>query len=683
MPFSEEEARSRTSASQEARENLSRGMYVLIVLFPLLGSLFAGFGGRFLGHRGASVLSLGCGTLGFMASALAYYEVALSGSACSVALWRWCHSECFQASWSLYFDTLTVVMLVVITSVSTLVHLYSTAYMAQDPHLPRFLSYLSFFTFCMLMLVTADNFLQVFFGWEGVGLASYLLINFWFTRLQASKASIKAMLMNRVGDIGLALAMFAIFSMFHTVDFATVFACAPLVAGQAMTLGSLSLDGLTLIGLLLFLGAMGKSAQLGLHTWLPDAMEGPTPVSALIHAATMVTAGVFLLARCSPLLEWAPGALTTIVLVGSATTVFAATTALVQQDVKRVIAYSTASQLGYMMVACGLSQYALGMFHLVTHAFFKALLFLSAGAILHGLGDEQDVRRLGGARALLPFTYSMMLLGSLALVGMPFLAGYYSKDMILEVAWARWTMAGSVGYWLGAFVVACTAYYSCRLVLMTFFHTWTGPRATVQHAHEASWALALPLMVLALGSVFVGYLGRDMFIGAGTDFWRQAVCMLPQHHALVEAEYVPLAAKWLPLGSMVSGALLALVVQWRGPVVPGPWYGFLSGRWYLDALVNALVASPMLQVGYTWTWKALDKGALEVVGPWGLATTALGVAQGVRRVHSGRLYQYAVVMLLGMVVWMTWATMLPAWDARLGAMVVLSGVCLGFEKKAA
>ena len=659
-----------------------QGMYVLILLFPLLGSLLAGLGGRWLGARGASLVTIGCVTLCMVCSGVAMYEVALSGSPCSVPLWAWCQSECFQAAWSLYFDSLTVVMLMVITSVSMLVHLYSTAYMAQDPHLPRFLSYLSIFTFFMLMLVTADNFLQVFFGWEGVGLASYLLINFWFTRLQASKASIKAMLMNRVGDIGLALAIFAIFRMFHAVDFATVFACAPLVAHQTLSLGWMSMHGLTLIGLLLFLGAVGKSAQLGLHTWLPDAMEGPTPVSALIHAATMVTAGVFLLARCSPLLEFAPTALTTIVLVGSFTTLFAATTALVQNDLKRVIAYSTASQLGYMMVACGLSHYAVGMFHLVNHAFFKALLFLSAGAIIHGLGDEQDVRRLGGVRQLLPFTYSMMTIGSLALVGMPFLTGYYSKDVILEVASMRWTMPSTLGYWLGSCVVACTSYYSFRILVMTFFTGARSARASLAHIHEASWGLAVPLMVLALGSVFVGYLGRDMFIGPGTDFWRQALCVLPQHHVLMESEYLPLVLKWLPLGSVLGGALMALGVQAWGWRLPGAWYRFVSGRWYVDTLYRALVGWPVLRVGYTWTWKALDKGSLEVLGPWGIATTATQVGEGLRRMQSGRMYHYAVVMLLGMVFFMTWTTMAHAWDARVSAMVVLSGMLMHFEKTA-
>jgi NADH-ubiquinone oxidoreductase chain 5 len=428
-------------------------MYLLIVLLPLLGSIAAGFFGRFLGFRGAAIITISCVLASSFLSCIAFYEVALSGSPCYLKLAPWFFSEMFDASWGFYFDSLTVVMLIVVTFVSTLVHIYSISYMSGDPHIPRFMCYLSIFTFFMLMLVTADNFIQMFFGWEGVGLASYLLISFWFTRLQASKSSIKAMLINRVGDFGLALGIMALFSVFKTVDFSSVFACAPQFAGTSFIFCNFKVDTLNTICILLFIGAVGKSAQLGLHTWLPDAMEGPTPVSALIHAATMVTAGVFMIARCSPLFEYAPTALTVVTIVGAMTCFFAATTGIVQNDLKRVIAYSTCSQLGYMVFACGISNYSVGVFHLMNHAFFKALLFLSAGSVIHALSDEQDMRKMGGVVQLLPFTYAMMLIGSFSLAGFPFLTGFYSKDVILELAYANYTISGNFAYWLGSICV--------------------------------------------------------------------------------------------------------------------------------------------------------------------------------------------------------------------------------------
>ena len=454
-------------------------MFLLIVLLPLLGSIAAGFFGRFLGFRGAAIITTSCVLTSSILSCIAFYEVALSGSPCYIKLAPWFFSEMFDASWGFYFDSLTVVMLIVVTFVSTLVHIYSISYMSGDPHIPRFMCYLSIFTFFMLMLVTADNFIQMFFGWEGVGLASYLLISFWFTRLQASKSSIKAMLLNRVGDFGLALGIMALFSVFKTVDFVTVFACAGQFAETSFIFCNFKLDTLNTICILLFIGAVGKSAQLGLHTWLPDAMEGPTPVSALIHAATMVTAGVFMIARCSPLFEYAPKALVVVTFVGAMTCFFAATTGIVQNDLKRVIAYSTCSQLGYMVFACGISNYSVGVFHLMNHAFFKALLFLSAGSVIHALSDEQDMRKMGGLIQLLPFTYAMMLIGSFSLAGFPFLTGFYSKDVILELAYAKYTISGNFAYWLGCICVLFTSYYSFRLLFLTF----VTPTAAVSYTH--------------------------------------------------------------------------------------------------------------------------------------------------------------------------------------------------------
>ena len=425
-------------------------MYLLIVFLPLISALTAGLFGRFIGREGAKWITVGCIVTTFILSSVAFYEVALAGSPCYFELMTWIDSEMFSTSWGFMFDSLTVVMLVVVTCVSSLVHLYSTEYMGGDPHLPRFMSYLSLFTFFMIILVTADNFLQMFVGWEGVGLCSYLLINFWFARLQANKAAIKAMLVNRVGDFGLALGIFAIFLTFKSIDYATVFAAAPTVIGQTTTFFNFEVDTLNLICLLLFVGAVGKSAQIGLHTWLPDAMEGPTPVSALIHAATMVTAGVFLLARCSPLFEYAPTALVVVTIMGAMTAFFAGTTGLLQNDLKRVIAYSTCSQLGYMVFACGLSGYSIGVFHLANHAFFKALLFLSAGSVIHAMGDEQDMRKMGGLVRVLPYTYAMFFIGSLALMGFPFLTGFYSKDVILGnricSLYITWTFCSLVRY---------------------------------------------------------------------------------------------------------------------------------------------------------------------------------------------------------------------------------------------
>ena len=651
------------------RKNLNL-MYLLLVFLPLLGSLQAGLLGRFLGSRGAAIVTTGCVVISAMLSSVAFYEVALSGSVCSIPLLSWFSSEMFDAAWGFYFDTLTVVMLVVITSVSSLVHLYGISYMSHDPHVPRFMSYLSIFTFFMIMLVTADNFLQIFFGWEGVGLASYLLINFWFTRLQASKASIKAMLMNRIGDMGLALGIMALFSQCQTVTFASAFACAPFLANNTFLFCNLELDGLTTVCVLLFIGCVGKSAQLGLHTWLPDAMEGPTPVSALIHAATMVTAGVFMIARSSPLFEYAPGALALVAILGGTTCFFAATTALVQNDIKRVIAYSTCSQLGYMVFACGLSQYSVGVFHLANHAFFKALLFLGAGSVIHALSNEQDMRRMGGVIQLLPFTYSMMVIGSLSLVGFPFLTGFYSKDVILETAYATYTLTGNVAYWLGSVCVALTAYYSFRLIFLTFLAPTGAFKVTVQHTHDAPPLMALPLILLALGSIFLGYLGKDMMIGLGTDFWGNALFVLPRNLVLLESEYIPQTQKLLPLAATFLGGFLAYLLNYRSIfaekgyqlktwLIGRKLYTMLNKRWFFDKVYNEFIGERALNFGYVTSWKRLDKGCFEVIGPYGVSQTFPLWSRHISRLQSGVIYHYAVVMLLGLTLAIT---LVALWD---------------------
>jgi proton-translocating NADH-quinone oxidoreductase chain L len=645
-------------------------MYLLLVFLPLLGSLQAGLLGRFLGARGSAVVTTGSVVACAVLSGIAFYEVALCGSVCSVPLASWFSSEMFNASWGFYFDSLTVVMLVVITWVSSLVHLYGISYMSHDPHLPRFMSYLSIFTFFMIMLVTSNNFLQIFFGWEGVGLASYLLINFWFTRLQASKASIKAMLMNRIGDVGLALGIMALFSQCQTVNFASAFACAPFLAETPFLFCSVELDTLTVVAILLFVGCVGKSAQLGLHTWLPDAMEGPTPVSALIHAATMVTAGVFMIARCSPIFEQAPTALAVVACLGGMTCFFAATTGLVQNDIKRVIAYSTCSQLGYMVFASGLSQYSVGVFHLANHAFFKALLFLGAGSVIHAMSNEQDMRRMGGLAQLLPFTYSMMFIGSLSLVGFPFLTGFYSKDVILEAAYATYSVSGNIAYWLGSVCVALTAYYSFRLVFLSFLAPTNAHRVALEHTHDAPPLMAIPLIVLAAGSIFLGYLGKDMMIGLGTDFWGNALFVLPQNLVLLESEYIPQGVKLLPLLATILGISLAYLLncpialarsgyRMKTGLVGRKIYTMLNKRWFFDKVYNDFVGEKALDFGYSTSWKRLDKGCFEVVGPYGIANVFPSWSRHVSRLQSGIIYHYAVIMLLGLTLAIT---LVALWD---------------------
>lgn len=664
-------------------------MYLLIVILPLLGSLFAGGLGRFVGFRGAALVTTSCVFSSFLCSTIAFYEVALCASPVYINCTGWFFCELFDASWGFWFDTLTVVMLIVVTSISTLVHLYSISYMSEDPHIPRFMAYLSIFTFFMLMLVTANNFIQMFLGWEGVGLASYLLINFWFTRLQANKSAIKAMLVNRVGDFGLALGIMGIFTVFKTVDFATVFACAAHMKNYTFTIVGIPCHALTVIGILLFVGAVGKSAQLGLHTWLPDAMEGPTPVSALIHAATMVTAGVFMISRCSPLFEYAPDALVIVTFVGAMTTFFAATTGLVQNDLKRVIAYSTCSQLGYMILACGISHYSVGVFHLMNHAFFKALLFLSAGSVIHALSDEQDMRKMGGIVKLLPLTYSMMLIGSLSLVGFPFLTGFYSKDLILEVAYSKYTISGNFAYWLGSICVLFTSYYSFRVLFLTFLAPTNAFKNTVAKAHEAPFLLAFPLIVLAFGSIFVGYFAKDMMVGMGTDFWGNALVQHPQYSCI--SEFIPQFHRNLPLILTFSGAILAFRINMtkfttktKTPAVRGleqfrSIYIFLNQRWLFDKVYHDFIAKKVFDFGYETSFKSFDKGLLEIVGPTGIAKTFVNIMTKSRELQSGFVYHYALLMLIGLTLFITivgiWSQIDFIVDSRL-SFILLSSIVL-------
>lgn len=638
-------------------------MYLLIVFLPLLGAIGAGFFGRFLGEEGAVRFTTSLLVVTACLSLVAFYEVGICGSATQLTVAPWVESELLQVNWGFLFDSLTVVMLVVVTFVSSLVHMYSGEYMNGDPHRPRFMSYLSLFTFFMLILVTADNYLQMFVGWEGVGLCSYLLINFWYTRIQANKAAIQAMIVNRVGDFGLVLGLLAIYKELQALDYNTVFAAAPQLQGHSITFLNFSVDSLTLISLLLFVGAVGKSAQIGLHTWLPNAMEGPTPVSALIHAATMVTAGVFLLARSSPLLEYAPTALAVISVMGAMTAFFAATTGLLQNDLKKVIAYSTCSQLGYMIFACGLSAYGVGVFHLANHAFFKALLFLSAGAVIHAMGDEQDMRRMGGLVKILPFTYAMIFIGSLALMGFPFLTGFYSKDVILELAYATYTLPGHWAHWLGTLAAFFTAFYSIRLLHLTFLSEPAAHRKVMENAHDAPLPMALPLLLLSLGSIFVGYLTKDMIIGLGTDFWSHAIFTHPQHLTLLESEFIPHSIKLVPVMFSLLGAGSAFYLytfsasslyQYKTNYALGrSLYTFLNRKWFFDKVYSEFLVAPTLHHAYHTTYKSIDRGVIEILGPHGISQLLYEKAWSFSRFQSGHLYHYTLMIFLGLMLPLT------------------------------
>ena len=520
-------------------------MYLLILFLPFLSYFSTNLFGRYIGIYGCCIVSTFSILSSFLLSTIAFFETTICGSNCLVFVCNWFQTELFCASWGFYFDPLSSVMLLVVCGVSSLVHLYSTEYLAGDPHQGRFMGYLSLFTGFMLVLVTADNFIVMFFGWEGIGLASFMLIGFWFTRIQAGKSSIKAMLVNRVGDIGLALAICTIFVTFKSVDYLVVFALAPKAISQTIKFLSFDFDQLTIISFLLFWGALGKSAQIGLHIWLPDAMEGPTPVSALIHAATLVTAGVFLVIRCSILFENS-NILFVVALFGALTAFFASTVGLVQNDLKRVIAYSTCSQLGYMVFSAGLSNYSIAFFHLANHALFKALLFLSAGCVIHGLSDEQDLRKMGGLIRFLPTSYAMILIGSLALVGFPFLTGFYSKDAILEIAVAKHTTIGNFAHLLGCCAAFCTAFYSFRLVFLTFVNNTNTYKSYVPHIHDAPALMVVPLVVLAVGSIFWGFLSRDMIIGLGSTTFNSSIYNNNFNYNIIDSEFLPSVIKNIP-----------------------------------------------------------------------------------------------------------------------------------------
>ena len=636
-------------------------MYHAIVFLPLLGAILAGYFSLNHRHKASAAMAISGVVGSFLLSLVAFYEIAISGNTQTITIARWIVSGDFDASWALRFDTLTAVMLIVVTSVSSCVHIYSVGYMHHDPARGRFMAYLSLFTFAMLMLVTADNLVQLFFGWEGVGVASYLLIGFWYHKESAHTAAMKAFVVNRVGDFGFALGILAVFALFGSVQFDDIFGQAADIAKMDIVFFGMSMPALELASILLFIGAMGKSAQLGLHTWLPDAMEGPTPVSALIHAATMVTAGVFMVCRLSPVIEYAPVALDIITIVGALTAIFAATVGMTQFDIKRVIAYSTCSQLGYMFFAAGVSAYPAAMFHLTTHAFFKALLFLGAGSVIHALSDEQDLRNMGGIRKHVPVTYAMMWIGSLALAGFPFFAGFYSKDMILEAAYAAHSGVGMLAFWLGCLAALLTAFYSWRLLILAFHGTPRASAEVMSHIHESPKVMLLPLVPLALGAIFAGFLGYDLFVGYDwQQFWGDSIFILPTHQAMEHAHHVPKWVKLLPIILAASGVALAYVAYTFVPSIPSavakrfaPIHNFFFRKWYFDELYDAIFVKPAVKMGGL-LWQRGDKDTIDGYGPDGLTALVLRVSQLSSRLQSGYVYHYAFAMMIGIVVLLSW-----------------------------
>ena len=630
-------------------------MFVGAIFFPLLGACISGFLGRWIGGRAAVWSTVVCMALAAACGLLAFWQVAIGGQPSTITLFTWMHVGELEFAWALRYDTLSAIMVGMVTLISTLIHLYSVGYMSHDATPSRFFAYLSLFTFMMLMLVTADNLVQLFFGWEGVGLASYLLIGYWYEKESACAAAMKAFIVNRVGDVFFMLGMALTFLVFGSLEFDTIFAAAASKVDERF----LGVPALELIGVLLFLGACGKSAQLGFHTWLPDAMEGPTPVSALIHAATMVTAGVFLICRMSPIMEYAPVALGIVTVVGASTALFAATIGCVQNDIKRIIAYSTCSQLGYMFFAAGVGLYQVAMFHLFTHAFFKALLFLGAGSVIHAMSDEQDIRKMGGIWRKIPITYVVMWVGSLALAGIPIFAGYYSKDAILEGAFAAHSVVGFYAFFCGIVAAFLTAFYSWRLLILTFHGKPRADHHTMEHVHESPWVMLIPLILLATGAVFTGMVFAPYFIGDLHEaFWNGAVFNLPAKHMMEALHHVP---HWVPnlvLTVAVSGIVLAVILYGFLPRVPGRiaamaprLYQFLLNKWYFDEFYERFLVQPARRLAVQF-WQVGDVRIIDGM-PNGAASMAASTARGVVRLQTGRVANYAFTMIIGLVVFVT------------------------------
>ena len=626
-------------------------MELSIIFLPLIASIISGFFGRFIGDRNSEIITSLLVSISAILSIYVFYEVIVNNYQENILIAKWINSGSLDVNWSMNIDPLSSVMLVVVTLVSSLVHVYSIGYMSHDPHKPRFMAYLSLFTFAMLMLVTSDNFIQLFFGWEGVGLCSYFLIGFWFKKESANAAAIKAFVVNRVGDFGFALGIFLIFYLFGTVNYNEVFQQIPTITDTNLNFLGIEVGAINLICFLLFIGAMGKSAQILLHTWLPDAMEGPTPVSALIHAATMVTAGVFLVVRCSPIYEYSPIILNLITIIGMTTAFFAATVALVQTDIKKIIAYSTCSQLGYMFFAAGVGAYNVAMFHLFTHAFFKALLFLGSGSVIHAFKDEQNINNMGAVWKKLPYTYVLMIIGTLALTGFPFLSGFYSKDAIIEFAYLKGNTVGYYAAGVGVFTAFLTAIYSWRLIFKTFHGEYNNKSIKIEETHESPLIMLIPLIILSIGAIFAGFIFKDLFISLvdQNNFWAQSILFLE-----------PLSTEHPPTWFLLITPILVLIsipiayyLFVKNKSIPEqivkinrPLYEFLVNKWYFDELYDYIIIKPSQKIGL-FLWKVCDVKIIDGFGPDGMSMLIKKISQKANKFQSGFIYQYAFVMLLG------------------------------------
>ena len=622
-------------------------MELSIITLPLIASIISGFFGKYIGDRNSEIVTSLLVSISAILSIIVFYNVVFNQYEDNIIIATWINSGTLDVNWSMKIDSLSSVMLVVVTSVSALVHIYSIGYMSHDPHKPRFMAYLSLFTFAMLMLVTSDNFIQLFFGWEGVGLCSYFLIGFWFKKETANSAAIKAFVVNRVGDFGFALGIFLIFYLFGTVNYNEVFQQIPSVVDKRLNFLGFEVKSIDLICLLLFIGAMGKSAQILLHTWLPDAMEGPTPVSALIHAATMVTAGVFLVVRCSPIYEYSELALNLITIVGMTTAIFAASVALVQTDIKKIIAYSTCSQLGYMFFAAGVGAYNIAMFHLFTHAFFKALLFLGSGSVIHAFKDEQNINSMGGVWKKLPYTYVLMIIGTLALTGFPLLSGFYSKDAIIEFAYLRDNTAGYYAAGIGIFTAFLTSIYSWRLIFKTFHGSYNNKSIKIEETHESPLVMLLPLIILSIGAIFAGYIFKELFFD--TNFWGNSIFFLEP----LSEEHPPMWFLLLTPILVCSSIPISYYLFVKNKDLPNsiveinkPLYNFLVNKWYFDELYEILFIKPSKKIGL-FLWKFFDVKIIDGFGPDGISSLIKKFSIKANKFQSGYIYQYAFIMLLG------------------------------------
>ena len=632
-------------------------MEILIITLPLIASIISGFFGKFIGDRNSEIVTSLLVSISAILSSLVFYEVIFNQYEKDIIIATWINSGSLEVNWAMKIDTLSSVMLVVVTYISALVHIYSIGYMSHDPHKPRFMAYLSLFTFAMLMLVTADNFIQLFFGWEGVGLCSYFLIGFWFKKETANAAAIKAFVVNRVGDFGFALGIFLIFYLFGTVNYTEVFNQIPTVVDEKLNFLGIKIQAVDLICILLFIGAMGKSAQIFLHTWLPDAMEGPTPVSALIHAATMVTAGVFLVVRCSPIFEYSELTLNIVTIVGMSTAFFAATVALVQTDIKKIIAYSTCSQLGYMFFAAGVGAYNVAMFHLFTHAFFKALLFLGSGSVIHAFKDEQNINNMGGVWRKLPYTYTLMIIGTLALTGFPLLSGFYSKDAIIEFAYLSGTATGYYAAGVGIFTAFLTSIYSWRLMFKTFHGQYNNKEIKIEETHESPLVMLIPLVLLSIGAIFAGFIFKELFIGYEgiNNFWRESIFFLEP----LSTDHPPLWFLILTPTLVTLSIPLAYYLFIKNKNFPAqlvninkPLYEFLLNKWYFDELYDVLFVKPSKKFGL-FLWKFFDVKIIDGFGPDGISDLIKKFSIKANKFQSGYIYQYAFVMLLGFSAFLT------------------------------